>query len=150
MSTPISIEEGHLRIKNHPNGKSADDKTYYIKLEIPNKTYGLPMLLDLALHPKNDVTRNQYIRTYINEITWMLKICNLMGIGGPEVMSTNIRLRHNHNFFYTVLPKFGVDIATSINWHLAYLDSEFLINMQDVYKEENKQFARDAWLPLIH
>jgi hypothetical protein len=150
LSTPVDSETSNLIIQNRYIAGLSESRAHYIKLQTPNQSYGLTMMLSSLLKPIVNSERNDEIWKYINEVRWILETCKSLDIAFPEVISTNTRLQDADSFFYTVLPKFVLDLESSINWHLAYLDTKFLINMPGEHKQRNKQYAREQWLPLIN
>jgi hypothetical protein len=145
FSQPISIEQNRLKIANHPGG--IDSNMFYIQLQTPNNSYGLPYSLDHLLDPLFYRRRNLYACEFVDNTTWLLQQ-GRWSIGlGPE-LEPNTILSNKQGIFYTVLPRFNITLAKSVEQHLTYLDQILLDQSTD--RDSILQQARDQWLPLIN
>jgi hypothetical protein len=149
LSQPVSIEEGKLRIAGHPNGKSADDKTYYIKLKTPTGNYGKTFLLNRTLVINYYREINNYTHEYINDLTRFFELAKNSNTNGPELIKNNIRLTDSTGIFYTVLPRFVVPLTTSIQQHFDYIEKTFIPLLNEIDAPTALQYARDKWIPLM-
>jgi hypothetical protein len=144
FSQPISIEQNRLKIANHPSG--IDSNMFYIQLQTPSSSYGLPYSLDHLLDPLFYRRRNMYASEFVNNTTWLLQQ-GYWSIGlGPD-LETNTILSNDHGIIYAVLPRFNIPLKDSVEQHLNYLDQVLLDQATD--RDSILQQARNQWLPLI-
>ena len=145
FSQPILIEQNKLKLVNHPGGVNSN--MFYIQLQTPNSSYGLPYNLDHLLDPLFYRRRNLYACEFVDNTTWLLQQGSRSLSVGPE-LEPNTILSNDRGIFYTMLPRFNIPLKDSVEQHLNYLDQVLLDQATD--RDSILQQARDQWLPLIN